>query len=356
MTRPFRVIIVGGGIAGLSAAIALRKADREITVYEQSAENREIGATISLQPNASKIVEQTWGMQDALLKAGGMVDGAFEIYNANGELQMRLPLKTSEKYGAERMVYHRADLHNALKERATSTAYPGQPVKIHVSSRVVGCNCDEGVVYFEDGQTAAADLIVGADGIKSTLRKVVLGKEVKALRTGHSAYRILVPTAELEKEQDFTSIINPRESKTTMVIGYDRRLIMGPARNGTAYSVVALVPDESMKESADDSSWTTAGSHEKMLESFDVFPEWAKKPLRLALNVGLWQLRDIDPLPTWYRGRTILIGDASHAMLPTQGQGASQAVEDAEALGAFFADIEGSSLAVEMVEKRNKVR
>lgn len=355
MTKPFRIIIVGGGIAGLSAAIALRKAGREITVYEQSADNREIGATISLQPNASKIVEQIWGMHDVLLQKGGMVDEGFQIYNTNGELQLSIPLKTTAKYGAERMVYHRVDLHNALKERATSDAYPGRPVVINVSARVIGCNCDSGIVYLEDGRSAKADLLVGADGIKSMLRKSVLGKEVKALRTGHSAYRIMVPTAELEKEQEFTNVINPRESKTTMVIGYDRRLIMGPAREGTVYSVVALVPDESMNESAEGSSWTTVGSHDKMLESFDVFPEWAKKPLRLAPEAGLWQLRDIDPLTTWYRGRTILIGDACHAMLPTQGQGASQAVEDAEALGAFFADIEESSFEVSEVEKRNKV-
>lgn len=79
-----------------------------------------------------------------------------------------------------------------------------------------------------------------------------------------------------------------------------------------------------------------------MLEAYKEFPEWIKAVFKLAPEIGLWQLRDIDPLPTWTKGRVILIGDAAHAMLPTQGQGASQTVEDAEALGAFFEDIVGT--------------
>jgi salicylate hydroxylase len=181
-------------------------------------------------------------------------------------------------------------------------------------------------------------LIIGADGIKSAIRNGVLGEEITAQPTGLSAYRMMIPSDSLEEEADFVQVIDPRKSCTTMVIGRDRRLIMGPARNGSIYSIVALVPDDNMKEDSARTSWTTNGDHDKMMSTFADFPEWAKKPLLLAkdTSLGLWQLRDLDPLPTWYRGRAILIGDAAHAMLPTQGQGASQAVEDAEALGAFY--------------------
>ncbi|RSL51962.1 hypothetical protein CEP53_008235 [Fusarium sp. AF-6] len=353
MQRPFRIIIVGGGIAGMCAAIALRKDGREITVLEQSSLNREIGAAISLQPNASKIVASRWDLARTLEESGSMIDEAFEVYTVQGELQTTVPFSTA-KYGSDRVLYHRMDLHQALKTRATGLDYPGRPATILTSTRVIGCDCDTGDVFLENEQTLQADLIVGADGIKSNIRRVILGKDVNAIPIGVLAYRIIVPVSELEKESDFRAKVDPRRPVTTMVVGHDRRLVMGPCRGGTLYSIVALVPDENMNESIENTSWTSVGSKEKMLETFGMFSEWAKKPLKLAKEAGLWQLRDLDPLDTWYRGRAIIIGDASHAMLPTQGQGASQAVEDAEALGAFFDDIESTTGGVSDIVERNK--
>ncbi|EED13682.1 monooxygenase, putative [Talaromyces stipitatus ATCC 10500] len=342
MASAFRIIIVGGGIAGLATAIALRSLNRKIIVLEQSSFNREIGATISLQPNASKIVERTWDLSRLLHEKGSMMDEGFQVYSLDGELQFRIPLSTTEKYGAERMLYHRVDLHDALKERATSDKWPGEPAQLHVSSRVTHCDCEDGVVYTESGQTFQSDLIIGADGIKSVVRDSILGTKVPALRTGHSAYRMILPVYKLLTEcKAFCDVVDPTASYTTMIMAHNRRMIMGPARNGSVYSIVAMVPDEGINEDASNTSWTTHGDIKKMRETFADFPEWARSPLSLVADgeVGLWQLRDIDPLPTWTKGRAILVGDAGHAMLPTQGQGASQAIEDAEAVGAFYADI-----------------
>lgn len=286
-----------------------------------------------------------------------MIDEAFEIYNLDGEMQIRVPLLTRDKYGAERMMYHRADLHQTLKERATSPDFPGLPAVLRTARRLTGCDCEKGTVELATGEVLSADLIVGADGIKSAVRKYVLEEEANAIPTGLSAYRMMIPTERLERESDFVKVINPRRGCTTMVMGRDRRLIMGPARNGTIYSIVALVPDESMNENSTNTSWTTEGDHDKMMRTFAEFPDWAKKPLLLAegTSLGLWQLRDLDPLKTWYHGRAILIGDAAHAMLPTQGQGASQAIEDAEALGAFFGGFERTtpSNSLETVTQTN---
>jgi len=370
MSGPFRIIIVGGGIGGLSAvcypetesinlltisqAIALRKDDREITVLEQSSLNREIGATISLQPNASKIVEKQWGMESALQAKGSMVDKGFQVYNLDGKLQIRQPLNTTAKYGSERILYHRMDLHDVMKSRCVDPACVGRPVDIRVSSKVVSCDVEQGAVILESGERLTADLIVAADGIKSVVREAVIGAKVEAKPTGHSAYRIVIPMGELTSSEAFTGVLNPPDSFTTMVLGHDKRLIMGPARNSSIYSVVAMVPDEAMHESSADSSWNTKADLSKMLSTFKNFPAWAKVPLQLAKEAGLWQLRDIDPLPTWYKGRVILIGDAAHAMLPTQGQGASQTVEDAEALGAFFSGKFGSQTTLD-IEAINKL-
>jgi salicylate hydroxylase len=250
-------------------------------------------------------------------------------------------LTDNAKYGAQRMVYHRVDLHEALKEAAIATNGNGNPVEIVPASRVAAVNCEDGIVSLKNGDTYKGDLVIGADGIHSVVRTAVVGEDAPLPKpTGVSAYRLLLEVSNLEKSSAFTSIINPRDPVTTMVIGHDRRIIMGPGRSGTIFGVVALVPDEHMHEKSSTGSWTSDGSLQKLVESFAEFPPWIKELLTISTDApALYQLRDIDPLKTWIRGRTILIGDAAHAMLPTQGQGASQSFEDAEALQAFLGDL-----------------
>ena len=163
-SRPFRIVIVGGGIAGLTAAIALRACNRRIIVLEQSRLNTEIGALISLQPNASRIVYETFGLGKVLEGARGMVDEGFRVYSTDGELVNEVPLTTNE-YGASRIVYHRRDLHDALKRAALATDREGQAVEIRVSSRVVHCDPINGTVETEKGEKIGGDVIIGADGM-----------------------------------------------------------------------------------------------------------------------------------------------------------------------------------------------
>ena len=119
------------------------------------------------------------------------------------------------------------------------------------------------------------------------VRQVVLAREVPLLATGFSAYRFMIPVAELEKETEFVKVIKPLDPQTATVVSYVRRLIIDPARHASIFGVVALVPNEDMKESAENTSWVIHGSQEKMVEAFDVFPEWAKQQLRLAEDAGL---------------------------------------------------------------------
>lgn len=337
----FRIIIVGGGIAGLAAAIALRKDNRHITILEQSRLSTEIGATISLQPNATRILQQSWGLSHLLEDSNGTVDKGFRIYNVEGKMANEISLQSKTQYGADRIMWHRRDLHAYLRKTATSTERGGQPAVLRTSARVTRCDCQQGKVTLEDGEILEADLVIGADGIHSALRTSVLGEEIEPKPTGSSAYRLMLPTAVLnERAPDFAANIKPEEPYTSMIMAHSCRLIMGPACNAQLYSIVGLVPDERMNEDPDSAqSWVTKGDPQKMLDTFKDFPSWTQDVLRNAESVGLWQLRDIDPLGTWHSGRTILIGDAAHAMLPTQGQGASQTIEDAEALGTLFDDV-----------------
>jgi salicylate hydroxylase len=303
---------------------------------------KETGALISLQPNASKIVS-SWGLAPFLDPCEPMVDTAFRMVDASGKLVRQLDLDFA-RFGADRVLYHRQDLHTALKTAATSPDLPGRPVEIRTASRVTACDPDEGTVTLDGGETLDADIVIGADGIHSVVREAVVGEPREAVPTGTSAYRMLLPAealAGLDIPKDVLDIARP---VTTMVVGHDRRIVMGPGRGGKVFGIVALVPDEHMRETSTADSWVTKGSPSALLEAFAGFPAWLLAIFeRGAADAALWQLRDVDPLPRWVRGRAILVGDAAHAMLPTQGQGASQSFEDAEALQAFLADLSSDS-------------
>ncbi|KAI7083017.1 FAD/NAD(P)-binding domain-containing protein [Hortaea werneckii] len=286
-------------------------------------------------------MQREWELEGLLEGARGTVDQGFRIYNTDGRMVNSVPLAGKTEYEGDRIMYHRQDLHGYLRTEATSLNRAGPPSKIRTSCRVTACDTEAGQVRLESGEIVQADLIIGADGIHSALRGLVVNETVPTVPTGLSAYRLMVPSARLEQKlPEFCERINPREPFTSMVMAHDCRLIMGPAREGEVYSLVGLVPDEHMHENADTKqSWRSRGDIGKMLETFKEFPSWITSLFSLADDIGLWQLRDIQPLDSWTKGRVILIGDAAHAMLPTQGQGASQTIEDAEALGAFFEGI-----------------
>ncbi|KLP18547.1 salicylate 1-monooxygenase [Fusarium fujikuroi] len=257
------VVIVGGGIAGLATAFALRHPNRRITVLERSRLLREVGALISLQPNASKIITK-WKLDPFLENAEPQADQGFRIFDADGNLVRELPFQKGQ-FGAERMLYHRQDLQAALGTAAASKEAYGNPVDVRTGCQVASVDCDEGIVTLDSGEKIHGDLIIGADGIHSVVRTAVVGEKRNALPTGTSAYRMLIPTENLEGLSLPNQLLDPRVPKTTMIMGHDRRVIMGPGRNSKLYGIVALVPDERLAEESSD-SWVAPGSIEKFSE------------------------------------------------------------------------------------------
>lgn len=313
----------------------------------------ETGALISLQPNASKIISAL-GLDKFLVLAEPMNDRCFRIVNTAGDVVNEIPLDPS-MFGADRVLYHRQDLHQGLRDAATSPELPGNPVHIRTAAAVVACDTEAGTVTLGSGEVITADLVIGADGIHSTVRTSVVGEVLEAIPTGISAYRMLIPIEALGGVDVPASVFTPSNPVTTMIVGHDKRIIMGPGRGGKVLGIVALVPDEKMHEKSSTDSWVEEGSKEKLMEAYADFPQWVRDIFDRAPDIGLWQLRDLDPLSTWVKGRAVLIGDAAHPMLPTQGQGASQSVEDGEALQALFANIRGKPAEAQVTGALEKV-
>jgi salicylate hydroxylase len=192
----------------------------------------------------TRIVEKVWNLGNELKARGSMIDEAMRICSVDGKEQTRINLKAKVEYGGDRVVYHRQDLHDVLKAAATAGPQVEGFATIRVSSRVASADCEAGSVRLETGEVLSGfDVIIGADGIRSVVRECVLGRKVNAVPTGHAAYRMMIDSKNIEGDEEISKFLNPRDPSTTMVMAHDCRLIMGPARNGEVYSIVAMVPD-----------------------------------------------------------------------------------------------------------------
>ena len=323
-----RIAIVGGGLGGLAAALFLRRAGLAATVYEQAPELREVGAGIVVSPNMVRPLARL-GLGDALAAFSVKLETAWELRRwQDGRVLFAQPMgeECVRLYGTHCYVAHRADMLELL-----SAALPASQLRL--GHRFVGLSQGEdGIrIEFKNQPPVVADAVIGADGIHSAVRAAIVA-EAEPQFSGLSAFRCLVPAASAP-----AMALRPVQ---TLWLGPGRHFVHYPISGGRLVNVVAIVPAEGWRNE----SWTAEGSIADMRAAFAGWDARLHQLIDSATDTKRWALYDRAPLGRWGAGRATLLGDAAHAMLPFFGQGAAQAIEDAQALADCLGGADAASV------------
>jgi salicylate hydroxylase len=324
------IVIAGGGVGGLTAALALAKIGRASLVLERAPAFREVGAGLQLAPNACRILRDLGVLP--LLEGVAVAPEAIRIRRgADGANLAKISLKgVEQRYGAPYFGIHRADLLEALVEKARENPL----IDILNDSTLIGFIEDElGVAvtfrYGEEHRRAAGAALIGADGVRSLVRSRLHGEDGdKPVYTGHTAWRAVLPAASLPEPM--------RRPNANLWLGEKAHLVHYPLRAGTMVNVVALVEDSWRGEGSGD-FWDNEGDRRFLLNRFRHWTAEVRELIGAGESWLRWPLFDRPPIESWSRGRAALLGDAAHPMLPYLAQGAAQAIEDAQALALSFA-------------------
>jgi salicylate hydroxylase len=328
VARTLRVAIIGAGIGGLAAAAALRKLGCEVDVYERTDSLGEVGAGLQIGPNGVKVLsalDLDHTLEGLACEPNEIVSLAFD----DAHLRFREPLRAiaQQKYGARYITAHRADVHRLLQERVAANA-------IHINARCtkVATTGSAAVATFEDGQQIEADVIAGADGIRSTVRECLFGS-APARYTQQMGWRGIVPIEHVPRQVGPGRSVRISPEDYVGWIGPTGHVICYPIRGGELYNLFVGRVSEQWEEE----SWTVPSSKAEMLTAFAGWNDALLGMLDKIEEVYKWGIYDRDPLNEWTRGRVTLMGDAAHPMMPTLAQGASITIEDAYTLARNLA-------------------
>ena len=318
MSSP-RIAIVGGGLAGLATANALHTFGIKADVFEAAAELREIGAAVNASPQAVKAL-QAIGVGEQIAAVGHRSPGVYSRNLQTGEfLEFSDRFKNAQKYGAPYYSFHRADLLEALASELDRST-------IHLGHALVGLEeqSDRVVLSFANGTRIDADYVIGADGVKSVVRKALYGTDNPAY-TGQMVWRALLDASKVPPE-----VLEPYGH--TQWVGPGCHFIAYYIRAGKLVNVVTQQDTDQWVEEG----WSIPGDPQEMRRSFPSPEPRLVRLLGVIDQCSRWGLFTRPITGNWGRGRIQLIGDAAHAMLPSAGQGACQAFEDSYILGRWL--------------------
>lgn len=313
-----KVVIIGAGMGGMSAALALRQIGIETAVYERVTENKPVGAAISVWSNGVKCLNYL-GLQEETAQLGGIVDTMSYLDARTGETMCRFSMQPLiDEVGQRPYPIARAELQLMLMQ-----AYGVDDINFGMKMVDVTDGPDVATATFADGTTVTADVIIGADGASSITREYVLGRPVTRRYAGYVNFNGLVDTDDA---------IGPATEWTTYV-GDGKRVSVMPVAGGRFYFFFDVVEEEGVPYER--------GTAREVLRSH--FAGWAPGVQTLIdkldpMTTNRVEILDLDPFHTWVKGRVAVLGDAAHNTTPDIGQGGCSAMEDAIALQWAFKD------------------
>ena len=336
-----RVLIAGGGIGGLAAALALARKGCEVEVYEQAEALKEVGAGLQLSPNGTRVL-YALGVGEALKALSCEAEGKeIRIWNTGERWKLfDLGKVALERYGFPYFTVYRPDLL-AVLEQAVRRARPGA-IRLNAKAAGVSQDGDQVRLHLEDGRSATGDVLVGADGVHSRVRQALFGADQPKF-TGIIAWRGVIPMEKLPPHM--VRMVG------TNWVGPGGHVVHYPLRGGSVMNFVyALERSDWQIE-----SWSARGTNEELVRDVEGWHEDVQTLVRHIPVPFKWALMVRPPMERWSVGRATLLGDACHSMLPFLGQGANSALEDGFILARALTELDGD-LASRLLRYENARR
>lgn len=334
-----RITIAGGGIGGMAAALSLLRRGYPVEVYEQARELGEVGAGVQISPNGSRALDALGVFETLRDQSCAPRRKEFRLWNTGRAWPMfDLGPIAIEQYGYPYLTVYRPDLLGTLYDAVRAI----DPDAVRLSSEAVGAEADDerAVLFLKDGRRIESDILIGADGVKSTVRKSLFGDDFTTF-TGMIAWRAVIPMERLPER--FHDMVG------WTWIGPGGHLVNYPLRGGKLMNMIGTVERDDWQVE----SWYAEGSIEECAKDFAGWHEDVQTLIRAAPKVLKWAFMERPPRQIWSKGRASLLGDACHATLPFLAQGAVMSIEDAVVLGRCLDDY---SDPVEALRKYEQAR